>query len=339
MSNISENKYESLHCESRAPSFSSTETYSEALHPINFLILPSRYPKMTTTPLPTPRALLTSLLRTLTTPPPIQQNSPLVKEHCEPLSNPLKHLSPSQRALLSTMHVLFTPPMLLQALDLLDRRLVLRIVQKEEPQSPILQAKAGTVQEEHPEALHLRSSPPVPAQPDDENGSGFRDSAAGDERDWKGRAGCVLYQVRSSQPPKSRFRDASTGSAGGGGGGGMAYIVRLQAWNCTCAAFTFSSFPPSSVYPQKNAWEPNGGDQDKDGEEEEGEEEALKWGGEGEEEWEFGALSRDGKDGGQVPVCKHVLACVLGERWGLLEGYVKERVVSRGEMAALGSDG
>src|SRR4051794_17617338 len=88
------------------------------------------------TTLPTPRALLTSIINTLTTPPPPPQtqgqNNPLsqVNEPYDQPSNALKTLSPAHRALLSTMHVLFTPPMLLQALDLLDRGLVLRVVEE-----------------------------------------------------------------------------------------------------------------------------------------------------------------------------------------------------------------
>jgi len=46
----------------------------------------------------------------------------------------------------------------------------------------------------------------------------------------------------------------------------------------------------------------------------------------------------DGKDGG-VAMCKHLLACLLVERWGgVLGGYLKERKVGRNEMAGLGAD-
>lgn len=59
--------------------------------------------------------------------------------------------------------------------------------------------------------------------------------------------------------------------------------------------------------------------------------------------WEFGGLSTDGKDGGaddrSVPCCKHLLACVLAERWeAVLGGYVEERLVSREEGAGLVGD-
>lgn len=121
------------------------------------------------------------------------------------------------------------------------------------------------------------------------------------------------------------------------------YTVRLEAWNCSCAAFAFASFPPSNVYPEKVPWELEFGDQDSvevmggfrtvvDGKKE--------GGVEGEEgRWEFGGESADGRDGGAVPVCKHLLACVLGERWGVLKGYVKERSVGREEMAGLAGEG
>lgn len=61
------------------------------------------------------------------------------------------------------------------------------------------------------------------------------------------------------------------------------------------------------------------------------------------EPWEFGGLSADGRDGGGggggVPCCKHLLACVLTERWdAVLGAYVEERLVSREEGAGLVGD-
>ena len=57
------------------------------------------------------------------------------------------------------------------------------------------------------------------------------------------------------------------------------------------------------------------------------------------EAWTFGGLSLPFMAGGGsgVPVCKHLLACVLGERMGMLGAFVEERVVSRGEGAGLGA--
>jgi hypothetical protein len=117
----------------------------------------------------------------------------------------------------------------------------------------------------------------------------------------------IIYHVRSSQPPKGRFKDALSSSS-------HTYTVRLIAWNCTCAAFAFSAFSTSSSGAV-------GGER-----------------GECEEE-DYGGLSFDGCDGGSVPICKHLLACLLGERIGVLGKYVKEKGVSREEMCGAVAEG
>ena len=139
-----------------------------------------------------------------------------------------------------------------------------------------------------------------------------------------------MYLVQSSQVSRGRFGNKDSGA------GAMTYIVRLHAWNCTCAAFTFSAFPGTggtfSVSFEEDGDDDEGGilgDIDRTGDKS----------GEVEEGWEFGGLSLCGKDGGNVPVCKHLLACLLGEKWdGVLGIYVKERVVGREEMAGLGGE-
>lgn len=53
-------------------------------------------------------------------------------------------------------------------------------------------------------------------------------------------------------------------------------------------------------------------------------------GGDGERErWTVGGLSL----GEDVPICKHLLACVLVERTGLFAGFVREREVGVEEWA------
>jgi hypothetical protein len=108
-----------------------------------------------------------------------------------------------------------------------------------------------------------------------------------------------VYLVRSSQP-RPRFSSA-----------GPAYAVRLEAWNCSCAAFAFVAFPGTGSARDSR------------------DENAL-----GNAGWVVGGRSL-GRD---VPVCKHLLACVLAERWeGVVGGYVKERKVGREEMAGIGA--
>jgi hypothetical protein len=199
--------------------------------------------------------------------------------------------------------------MLLQALDLLDRGLVLRIVMK--PEDSELEQRLG-------------EGKPTPEDERTEDNEGKL------QRN-------TVYLVRSSQPPKSRFRDA-----GSAGGSGVVYTVRPESWNCSCAAFAFSSFPGSSTSSKSKPW----GLRAQDGEEvmsgldfDYGEGGVRAVAGDG--EWQFGGVSLDGMEGqGGVPVCKHLLACLLGERWeGVLGKYVKERVVGREEMAGFGGEG
>ncbi|KAK0634723.1 hypothetical protein B0T17DRAFT_514141 [Bombardia bombarda] len=55
--------------------------------------------------------------------------------------------------------------------------------------------------------------------------------------------------------------------------------------------------------------------------------------------WSFGGMTLDGSDGGGVPICKHLLACLLAERWSAALGrYVVERRVGRDEMAGIVAD-
>jgi len=229
---------------------------------------------------------------------------------------------------MTTLHVLFPPPMLLQALDLLDRGLVLRVIEKE-PTSPEdlkmhFQEEGEAQPVNHPPQanIHLRSSPPLPGPPDSGREGGNR----------KGKKNSV-YQVRSSQLPKSR--DSGAGAAIGS----MVYSVRLGAWNCSCAAFAFSAFPGTFSTTAQAPWNLSGRQDDELRElRVRGNEMGRKREGEG-EDWEFGGLSFDGKKDGGVPVCKHLVACLLGERWDVLQGYVREREVSREEMSGIGAEG
>jgi hypothetical protein len=220
--------------------------------------------------------------------------------------------------------------MLLQALDLLDRGLITRTVLS--PSNPAGEEAVPIVQQDDivvaPQAnIHLSTATPSGAQKIKRKGTGTEKRTH-------------VYQVRSSQPPKSRFRDASTSSTTGN-----VYTVRLEAWNCSCAAFTFSAFPSTTSYlsaPWKNIDEEQNDAGDMEtlyGRREGG---GMEWEKESDQEkemaWEFGGLSCDGKDGGSVPVCKHLLACLLGEKWELLGRYVKMKEVEKEEMAGVGGE-
>jgi hypothetical protein len=121
--------------------------------------------------------------------------------------------------------------------------------------------------------------------------------------------------------------------------GEKGYIVRLEAWHCTCAGFAFSSVASTSVASTGASCDDLGG---------RGWEEVVSWeegtGMDRDMEWSFGGMSLDGLAAGAgvgegVPVCKHLLACLLGERWSVALGrYVVERRVGREEMAGIVAD-
>ena len=270
--------------------------------------------------LPTSRHLLTSLINTLTSYQPQSPNEPIYQPITTPshqdntseFTNPFKALPNSHRALLTTLHVIIPPPTLLQALDLLDRQLVTRISYSPSPapqnQDPNLE-QSQTQDASEKEKEKGKVLPPLQAHihlhKDDTRNEDVTVSRKAKQQGF--------YLVKSSQIPKGRFRTRDEREISG-----TQYIVRLEAWNCSCAAFAFAAFPSTT----------SGNLRSRDDEVE----------SEKEQEWEYGGESLDGRDeGGEgVPVCKHLLACLLGERWGsVLGGFVCERVVGKEEMAGL----
>lgn len=119
------------------------------------------------------------------------------------------------------------------------------------------------------------------------------------------RGRVAVYYVRSSR----RLRYSGTTAEGTGAN----YEVRLQAWNCTCPAFVFAAFRPQNEDLQ--------GALGNDDEDDHGLGVRTKH--------IFGGLSL----GEEVPVCKHLLACLLVEMGGIWEDLVNKTVVGREEMA------
>ena len=210
-----------------------------------------------------------------------------------PTTNPLKQASPADRSVLLTLHVLF-PNELLLALDLLDRDLVVRFVPLSESQVPPPISEPGHKDKEQPQDSNMQQDASTVLK-------GQISEIDGTNQNHKN----AVYYVRSAQQTTStsRFRDpiAST----------THYEVRTSSWSCSCPAFTFSAFPAAKSL---------------DHEREEGDTVTAE---EGEQEWMVGGLSL----GQDVPMCKHLLACVLAERGEMFGGYVKTREVSVEELA------
>ncbi|KAI0429026.1 hypothetical protein F5Y09DRAFT_271884 [Xylaria sp. FL1042] len=280
--------------------------------------------------LPAPRDLITSLISSLPSIP-IADNAStttnLTSSHRSSNqqagpTNPFKLIPPAYRPLLTTLHVLY-PSTLLPALDLLDRRLVTRVILNRD-----IAPHPAHVQTEH--TLTIKSN--------QETSAGEGDSHTTSEKQEDSKPPPLYHLVRSAQPQSHR-RQHSTST------GGQVYVVRLESWNCTCAAFAFSAFPPlsspfsSSLPGQAMSGYPvfpaatEGDIEPQDIDISSGSENAART-------WEFGGLSADGRDGaGGVACCKHLLACVLAEKWDAVLGrYVEERLVGREEGAGLVGD-
>lgn len=109
-----------------------------------------------------------------------------------------------------------------------------------------------------------------------------------------------VYMLRSGQIPH-RLRQFNHTTS---------YEVRLNAWSCSCPAFAFSACPATTSDPPLI-------------------EDITQQRDIRTTHWKFGGLTL----GTDMPVCKHLLACVLVEHSGLFEGFVEERQVSIEELA------
>lgn len=278
--------------------------------------------------LPTSRQLLTSLLNAISEipiPDKDQQEEDSLGQR-KTLPNPLRLINAEHRPLFTTLHVLF-PSLLLPALDLLDRGLVSRLTLRRRSDS-----------------RHFQNQ--------DEGGNPAKDHdmISGNQggRDEETEAAATVYIVRSAQPLRRHFGANSSTTAGGPSSSGQAYIVHINAWNCTCAAFAFAAFPGQPLQREPEA-ETKVKDDDEMvlnpapvppsnheyGQRPEADVDSTPW--------HFGGMSFDGikrEDGaGGIPCCKHLLACVLAERWaGALGQYVTERTVGKEEMAGIVAD-
>jgi hypothetical protein len=255
--------------------------------------------------MPSSRQLLTSLIESISAVT-VDETEPAAQNEQTyprgPPSNVLRNVHPAHRPLLFTLHVLF-PTLLLPALDLLDRELVTRITY------------ATSATTETSVAVAAEGGEVVDG---DTNGCGS-DNASDNT---------TFYLVRSVASTMKR-REYGGGSAGGGVAASHQYMVQLCAWNCSCAHFTFEAFSVAAGRLDGQSRGP-----------------PVHEGllgldlSERTETWSFGGLSFDGYGADassttSVPCCKHILACLLAEKWAPLGRYVTERQVSREEIAGL----
>lgn len=264
--------------------------------------------------LPTPRHFVARLISTIPKPSYSEASS----------ANPLGG-GPEVKQPLLTLHVLF-PNEFLPALDLLDRGLITRLlppgfrnipsaVDNAQPQA---ETDPTHGQAPHHTGDHGVQTPNLEAGQQDRIaslrtadmrvGSTSTEDAAQQKNDAK--APCLYYvrsaQQQTSRSSNSRYRNAAYEHT-------TYYEVRLDAWSCSCPAFAFSAFPATTSDAHRTS--PPSLDARND--------EQAPLG------WLFGGLTL----GTDMPVCKHLLACVLVEHSGMFAHFVEERTVSREEMA------
>ena len=248
-------------------------------------------------------------------------------------NNPLLNLPPSAtqdaKSLFLTLHFLF-PHELLPALDLLDRRLVTRLIPTSNTTEVPDNGMSLTTNSAETNVFYVQSASAA---------------ASTSEATLTSHTSGISTRGEAS----GRFRNALSGQ----GATQTFYEVRLDSWNCSCAAFAFSVFSTllneDEEAPQRHrvggegALGAGGDREGKDTREgDEVEREQYEGGARTYEKnsWRFGGtLTRD-EMGVGVPVCKHILAAAMARA---APGLFKEglhvnvrRNVGRDEMAGWG---
>ncbi|KAK3372772.1 hypothetical protein B0T24DRAFT_242441 [Lasiosphaeria ovina] len=316
--------------------------------------------------LPSPRRVLASLVDAIASIPLQQPAGPAQQQQQqEARTNPLRLVPLSHRYLIVTLHVLF-PGLVLPALDLLDRGLVARVVLEcvghhgydntaaagsapQEATAAVKPGDGGGGVRAHATAP-LPPPLPLPQEPESNTNSNIKKPEA------RRNEAPQFFLVRSAQQQQHNQRRRRRGG-GGGGGGGMdgaptpgaplpaeaTYMVRLGAWNCTCAAFAFAAVSGTTA-DTATAHTQNGPAAATETEAHGPKDAELVVEPE-EAEWSFGGMSLggypsegegEGRGDDAAPMCKHLLACMLGERWqAALGSYVVERTVTQDEMVGI----
>ena len=254
-------------------------------------------PQQRSTSLPDSRTVLTSIIDEIATLRYLASSNLVNNSDPDIIrSNTLSALEGKEKTVLLTLHVLL-PNETLPALDLLERGCVQRfVITRSAVRDQVTDSRAGG----GPVA------PPAPDRPEKHVVAYYVQSAS---------------SLHQHQAASSRFvnRDLP-----------RSYEVRLQAWHCSCPAFAFSAFPARLRSEETGDTAVGEGDEGegKDGEEMvlDGVEEDIKG---MERAWRFGGLGR----GIDAAVCKHLIACLLGERCPLFQNFVQEKEVSVEEAA------
>ncbi len=156
----------------------------------------------------------------------------------------------------------------------------------------------------------------TPKSPISTPASPSKESAASKPSSWEICYVQSASATMSSSVSTSKYRRVYNPS-------GTYYEVNLEAWNCTCPAFNYSAFGRVFDY---NADEVNDAEDGAAAEADLEHEPA---------DWQFGGTLT--KEGTGAPICKHILAAVLGKALpGLFKDGVGRKEVTAVEAAGWG---
>ncbi|KAM3506284.1 hypothetical protein MY10362_002453 [Beauveria mimosiformis] len=153
---------------------------------------------------------------------------------------------------------------------------------------------------------------PSPGQRPQQDASSVSPGQARGEPSGTGRQ--ALYTVRSMASTLPRR------GAPGKAAATRVYLVHLEAWSCSCAGFAVDAY--AAGLREGMAETAAGG----------GDDAAAQM-------WKFGGLSLTGLDAHGVestPCCKHLLACLLVDKWEeVLAGHVEDKECTVEELAGI----
>ncbi|KAL7959026.1 hypothetical protein V8C34DRAFT_281273 [Trichoderma compactum] len=201
------------------------------------------------------------------------------------------------RRQLLTLHVIF-PNLLLPALDLLDRGLVTRLLVADElPKAP--EAASSPAAAVSPDGIHRHGGN---GNTEELSAGHIPDSLqATDHRDH-----ICMYTVQSAVFTASRRKRHTPQTT-------KVYAVHLDAWSCSCGGFALDAY---SHYDVTN----------RNGKLQNSPQPGL-----------FGNLALDRLTSLEdFPCCKHLLACLLAEKWGKAPGgHIQDRYTTKEELAGI----
>ncbi|KAK8149981.1 hypothetical protein G3M48_004735 [Beauveria asiatica] len=161
--------------------------------------------------------------------------------------------------------------------------------------------------------LTLTTAPSPGRSPQQDASSVSPGQARGEPSDTGHQA---MYTVRSMTSTLPRR------GAPGKAAATRVYLVHLEAWNCSCAGFAVDAYAYAAGVREGMAETAAGG----------GDDAAAQM-------WKFGGLSLTGLDAHGVestPCCKHLLACLLVDKWEeVLAGHVEDKECTVEELAGI----